>query len=352
MGCYAQLKPEEAREQLGVDLILGTDEKFDLLTYLNQSGNGHEQVVSIGPVDRLETFHPSVSLKERTRAYLKVQDGCDYSCTYCSIPRSRGRSRNLSVEETLAQAKLISDSPAREMVLTGVNIGDFGQQGEASFLDLLAALEDLPGIERIRISSIEPNLLTDAIIEQVARSSKLVPHFHIPLQSGSNKILKAMARRYQRELYADRVRAVKTALPEGCIGADVIVGFPGETGADFEETYQFLWNLEVSYLHVFSYSRRPFTAAADFPEQVPPEERSRRSRKLRELSDWKRRSFQHQFLGTVRPVLFETVSNCFVSGYTDNYIRVSVPGRESWLNKIKNVELTGSQDLELTGLVF
>jgi threonylcarbamoyladenosine tRNA methylthiotransferase MtaB len=351
MGCYAQLKPEEAREQLGVDLILGTDEKFDLLTYLNQTGNGHEQVISTGPIDRLETFRPSLSIKERTRAYLKVQDGCDYSCTYCSIPRSRGRSRNLSVEETLAQAKLISDSPARELVLTGVNIGDFGQQGETSFLDLLVALENLPGIERIRISSIEPNLLTDAIIDQVARSAKLLPHFHIPLQSGSNKILKAMARRYQRDLYAERVSAVKAVLPDCSIGADVIVGFPGEAEADFEETYQFLQDLEVSYLHVFSYSRRPFTAAADFPDQVAPEERSRRSRKLRELSDLKRRSFQRQFLGTVRPVLFETVSNGFVSGYTDNYIRVLAPGTEAWLNDIKKVELTGPQDLELKGRV-
>jgi threonylcarbamoyladenosine tRNA methylthiotransferase MtaB len=351
MGCYVQLKPEEAREQMGVDLILGADEKFDLITYLSHTGNGHEQVIQTGPVEELETFRPSLSLNERTRAYLKVQDGCDYSCTYCSIPRSRGRSRNLSVAETIAQAQSISDSSARELVLTGVNIGDFGQQGEESFLDLLKALEELSGIERIRVSSIEPNLLTDAIIEHVALSSKILPHFHVPLQSGSNKILRAMARRYQRELYADRVRVIKDAIPDCCIGVDVIVGFPGETDTDFEDTYQFLVELEVSYLHVFSYSRRPFTAAVEFPGQVRPEERARRSRELRKLSDQKRRSFHRQFLDTVRPVLFETVTNGFISGYTDNYIRVSVPGTEDQLNCIESVKLTGVKDLGMGGKI-
>jgi len=339
MGCYGQLKPTEARELLGVDLVLGSDEKFHLIEHLNHLPENGTTAILVSPVEELDTFHPALALGERTRAFLKVQDGCDYPCTYCSIPLSRGRSRHQSVAETLTAARKVVNQDVKEVVLTGVNLGTFGQGGEESLLDLLQALESLSGIERLRISSIEPNLLTDDIIELVARSPKYVPHFHLPLQSGSRAILKAMRRRYTREVYAQRVARVKQTLPQACIGADVMVGFPGETEAHFEETYQFIETLEISYVHVFSFSPRPGTPAAEYPGQVSPEVRKARSRRLHGLGAEKRLHFHQQALDTVRPVLFETHTNGRLQGYTDNYIRVTVPGAPELVNTIRKVEL-------------
>ncbi len=352
MGCYGQLKPHEAQGLLGVDLVLGSNEKFNLVEYLNQFPENGKTAVRVSPLGELDTFHPALALGERTRAFLKVQDGCDYPCTYCSIPLSRGRSRNQSVAETLAAARRMVNQDVKEIVLTGVNLGTFGQDGEESLLDLLQALESLPGIERLRISSIEPNLLTDDIIELVARSPKYVPHFHLPLQSGSNAILRAMRRRYTREVYAQRVVRVKAALPHACIGADVMVGFPGETEAHFEETCQYIEALELSYLHVFSFSPRPGTQAADYPDQVHPEIRKVRSRRLHSLGEEKRLHFHQQALHTVRPVLFETHTDGQLQGYTDNYIRVTVPGSPEWVNTIGVVELLKATSEGMVGCLI
>jgi len=343
MGCYGQLQPDKARDQLGVDLVLGANEKFDLIKHLNQFPENGATTVLVSPVTDLNTFHPALALGERTRAFLKVQDGCDYPCTYCSIPLSRGGSRNRSVAETLTAARQVMNQDVKEVVLTGVNIGTFGQAGAESFLDLLKALETLP-VERLRISSIEPNLLTDGIIRLVARSPKYVPHFHLPLQSGSNAILRAMRRRYTREVYGEWVARVKDVIPAAGIGADVMVGFPGETETCFEETYRFITALDLSYLHVFSFSPRPGTPAAGYPDQVPPEIRKERSRRLHALGQEKRWHFHQQAQHTVRPVLFETYSEGCLQGYTDNYIRVTVPGAPERVNTIGEVEL-----IEATG---
>lgn len=340
-GCYAQLKPEEISGIEGVDLVLGAGEKFRILDYVNDltkaPGKG---LVRAGEIREVNTFHSSFSFGDRTRSFLKVQDGCDYKCSFCTIPLARGASRSDTVENVLANARAIAASGAREIVLTGVNLGDFGQgtaviegersRKEALFADLVSALDapgDMP--PRFRISSIEPNLLTDEIIEFVAQSRRFMPHFHVPLQSGNDKQLRDMRRRYRRALYAARVASIKKQMPHACIGCDVIVGFPGETEEDFLETYRFLQDLDVSYLHVFTYSERANTPAATMPGAVPVEERRRRNQALRGLSEMKRREFYRQHLGTVRPVLFEQHRDpALLSGFTDNYIKVEIPRSE------------------------
>ncbi|MFM8832816.1 MAG: tRNA (N(6)-L-threonylcarbamoyladenosine(37)-C(2))-methylthiotransferase MtaB, partial [Cytophagales bacterium] len=300
IGCYAQLKPKEISEIPGVDAVLGAAEKFRLVELLDGFVRPEKATVFASGIEEATQFNTSYSMHDRTRTFLKVQDGCDYSCSFCTIPLARGSSRSDSIQNILATAQKIAQTDVKEVVLTGVNTGDFGiQQGERKerFIGLIKELDNLEGIERLRISSIEPNLLTDEIIEFVASAKRFVPHFHIPLQSGSNKILRLMRRRYQRELYKERVCKIKALMPHGCIGVDVIVGFPGETKEDFLETYQFLSELDISYLHVFTYSERENTLAAEMTNSVPHKERAERSKMLHILSDKKRRAFYEQNLG-------------------------------------------------------
>lgn len=351
IGCYAQLKPKEIAEIPGVDLVLGASEKFRILDYVDQlavsPGKG---MVIAGEVSQANVFTDAFSFGDRTRSFLKVQDGCDYKCTFCTIPQARGKSRSDTVENVVANALAIADQGVKEIVLTGVNIGDFGNgteviegqrpRKEALFIDLIQALEEVTPIKRFRISSIEPNLCTEEIIQFVAASKKFVPHFHMPLQSGSNRILALMKRRYLRELYAERIHQIKTLMPHACIGVDVIVGFPGESEADFQDTFEFLHSLDVSYLHVFTYSERANTPAIDMAGVVDMAERRRRNELLTMLSEKKRNYFNEQFLGTEREVLFEVhKSERLLSGYTDNYIRVELPFREGLVNTIGRVAL-------------
>jgi threonylcarbamoyladenosine tRNA methylthiotransferase MtaB len=351
IGCYAQLKPQEISEIPGVDLVLGAAEKFRILEFVEQiekaPGKG---MVQAGEVKEANTFKHAFSFGDRTRSFLKVQDGCDYKCAFCTIPMARGNSRSDTVESVVENAHKIADMGVKEIVLTGVNIGDFGNgteviegvrpKKEALFIDLIKALDEVEGIERFRISSIEPNLCTHEIIEFVAQSKRFVPHFHIPLQSGNNKQLKMMRRRYKRELYADRVAQIKKIMPHCCIGVDVIVGFPGESEEDFLETYHFLNELDISYLHVFTYSERANTLAAEMPDVVPMEERRRRNEMLTILSQKKRRYFYEQFMGETRPVLFEqSKTKGMLSGFTDNYIKIEMPAEENLINEILPVKL-------------
>lgn len=345
-GCYAQLKPAEIAEIPGVDLVLGAGEKFRILDYVEDltkaPGKG---LVRAGDIREVNTFTPSFSFGDRTRAFLKVQDGCDYKCSFCTIPQARGASRSDSVEQVLTNVRHIVANGVQEIVLTGVNLGDFHSVDAATgqsytFTDLVRILDTLPEVPRFRISSIEPNLLTDAIIDQVATSVRFMPHFHVPLQSGNNKQLRQMRRRYVRELYADRVTRIKQTMPHACIGCDVIVGFPGETDADFWETYRFLQALEVSYLHVFTYSERANTPAADMGDAVPVSVRRERNQALRSLSETKRRVFYAQHQHTLRPVLFEQGKEADrLAGFTDNYIKVDVPYQAGLLNTIQMVQL-------------
>ncbi len=360
MGCYAQLKPKEIAEIPGVDLVLGAAEKFRILDYVEQLEKAPgKAMIQAGEIRTANTFNHAFSFGDRTRSFLKVQDGCDYKCAFCTIPLARGRSRSDTVESVVANARRIAEMGVKEIVLTGVNIGDFGNgtevieglrpRKEALFIDLIEALDEVEGVERFRISSIEPNLCTDEIISFVAASKRFMPHFHMPLQSGNNKQLKAMRRRYRRELYAERVALIKSLMPHCCIGVDVIVGFPGETEEDFLETYRFLNELDVSYLHVFTYSERPNTPAAEMPNPVPMEERRRRNDMLTILSEKKRSHFYRQHLGSCRPVLFEKSTRAGrMSGFTDNYIRVDAPLDEALLNTIQMVEL---KELGPEGLV-
>ncbi len=345
IGCYAQLKPQEITEIPGVDAVLGAAEKFRLVELLDGFVRPEQPVMLASDISTVNTFNTSYSMHDRTRTFLKVQDGCDYSCSFCTIPLARGGSRSDTVANIVASAKSIAERGVKEIVLTGVNTGDFGLQNGKRverFIDLIKALDDVEGIERFRISSIEPNLLTDEIIEFVASSKRFVPHFHIPLQSGSNTILKLMRRRYQRELYTSRVQKIREVMPDCCIGVDVIVGFPGETDDHFLETYQFLNELDISYLHVFTYSERQNTLAAEMDGVVPGSVRADRSKMLHSLSDKKRRAFYENNVGTEATVLFENdVENGMMFGFTDNYVKVTAKYDPLLVNEMKKVKLTG-----------
>lgn len=352
VGCYAQLKPKEIAEIPGVDAVLGAAEKFRLVELLDGFVRKPQAEVFASDIQEANKFNTSFSINDRTRTFLKVQDGCNYSCSFCTIPLARGESRSDNIANIVSTAAKIAATDVREIVLTGVNTGDFGlQDGERKehFIDLIKALDTLEGIDRFRISSIEPNLLTNEIIEFVSTSNKFVPHFHIPLQSGSNKILKLMRRRYLRELYADRVAKIKSLMPHCCIGVDVIVGFPGETHEDFIETYNFLNSLDISYLHVFTYSERENTLAATMPGVVAGNHRADRSKMLHILSDKKRRKFYEDNLGKTATVLFENdVENGMMHGFTENYIRVSAKYDPILINELKSVRLTS---INAAGLV-
>lgn len=328
-GCYAQLKPKEIAEIKGVDLVLGAAEKFNLINHLSNLTKSEEATWHCSNIDELEDFKSSYSYGNRTRSFLKVQDGCDYTCAFCTIPLARGKSRSDTLSNVVTKANEIAQLGVKEIVLTGVNIGDFGKQEvgqkkqEETFYQLMQQLDEVDGIERIRISSIEPNLLSNEIIEFVATSKKFVPHFHIPLQSGSNEILKKMRRRYLRELYIDRVKHIKQLMPNCCIGVDVIVGFPGETEQHFLETYEFLNELDISYLHVFTYSERPNTVAIELADAVPKNIRKERNKMLTILSDKKRRAFYESQLGSAQNVLWENApTNDELTGFTENYVKV------------------------------
>ncbi len=351
IGCYAQLKPKEIAEIPGVDAVLGAAEKFRLIELLDGFVRPPQPVVFESEIKELKRFNTAYSLQDRTRTFLKVQDGCDYSCSFCTIPLARGGSRSDTIENIVKAAEDIARQEVKEIVLTGVNTGDFGlQDGKRveHFIDLIKALDQVNGIERFRISSIEPNLLNDEIIEFVAGSNKFVPHFHIPLQSGSNKILGMMKRRYQRELYRERVEKIKSLMPNCCIGVDVIVGFPGETHEDFLETYRFLNELDISYLHVFTYSEREHTLAARMGDVVPKKERSKRSKMLHILSDKKRRAFYEENLGSELTVLFENdIEDGMMQGFTENYIRVTAKYDPLLINTTQLVKLTSINEKEL-----
>ncbi|HEY0897382.1 MAG TPA: tRNA (N(6)-L-threonylcarbamoyladenosine(37)-C(2))-methylthiotransferase MtaB [Sphingobacteriaceae bacterium] len=343
VGCYAQLKPTEIAGIPGVDMVLGAAEKFQIVEHITDLTKSPKAKVFNQPISETNEFISSFSVGDRTRTFLKVQDGCDYSCTFCTIPLARGNSRSDTIEHVVEQARQIAGSGVKEIVLTGVNLGDFGirdGQREDRFFDLVKALDEVEGIDRFRISSIEPNLLTNEIIEFVAKSKRFVPHFHIPLQSGTNKILGLMRRRYRRELYAERVAMIKSLMPDCCIGVDVIVGFPGETREDFLDTYQFLNELNISYLHVFTYSERENTVAAEMPGSVPGSTRADRSKMLHILSDKKRRAFYESQLGKLEEVLFEgDLKEGYMHGFTRNYVRVQAKYDPVMVNELKRVEL-------------
>lgn len=352
IGCYAQLKPESIAKINGVDLVLGAEEKFNLIKYLDKIElNKTSATIIQSEISQTKEFIPSYSFGERTRSYLKVQDGCDYTCSFCTIPKARGASRSDSVKKTKEIAMQISKTDIREIVLTGVNIGDFGKDKSENFLDLITELDTLEDIDRMRISSIEPNLLTNEIIQFCHKSKKFTPHFHIPLQSGSNKILKLMRRRYFTELYKERIEFIKSVNPNTCIGVDVIVGFPGEEEEDFLKTYEFIKSLDISYLHVFTYSERPNTAALKIDKIIPKEERSNRSKMLHILSDKKKRSFYEGFMGETRPVLFESYKNEKLIGHSDNYIRVEASGPKEFINSIHRVNLIENQGSHVRGII-
>jgi len=355
-GCYAQLKPNEISEIPGVDLVLGAAEKFNLINHIKELSKGDPTKICSCDIDEISDFHSSYSIHDRTRTFLKVQDGCDYSCSFCTIPMARGKSRSDSIGHVIGNAEYLASKGVNEIVLTGVNLGDFrgslqsspenGSSGQAmngsneNFFDLIKNLEKVTGIQRYRISSIEPNLLNSEIIEFVANSDKFMPHFHIPLQSGSNRILGLMRRRYRREMYADRVSLIKTLMPHCCIGVDVIVGFPSETDEDFKETLDFLHSIDISYLHVFTYSERDNTQALSIKPVVPINVRHERNKTLRNLSYMKMRYFTEQHTGQVRKVLFEANDRKgMMEGFTDNYIKVTTPYKAEWENEIVDWKL-------------
>ncbi len=355
IGCYAQLKPEELASVDGVDMVLGATEKFKVTDYINDLSKNEIGEIHSCDIQDADFYVGSYSIGDRTRAFLKVQDGCDYKCTYCTIPLARGISRSDTVENVIKNAQEISAKGIKEIVLTGVNIGDYGKgefgnkKHEHTFLDLIKALENVQGIDRLRISSIEPNLLKNETIDFIAKSRSFVPHFHIPLQSGSNDLLKLMKRRYLRELYTDRVQQIKKLMPNACIGVDVIVGFPGESDEHFLETYNFLNQLDVSYLHVFTYSERPNTEAIEMQEVVPQNVRYKRSKMLRGLSVKKRRAFYESQIGNELSVLFEGENKeGYVHGFTENYVKVKALWNPSLVNTIHTVKL---KEIDQDGLV-
>lgn len=352
VGCYAQLKPREIAEIDGVDLVLGAAEKFQILDFIDQISEAEPGMVQAGQIEEVHSFEEAFSFGDRTRSFLKVQDGCSYNCSFCTIPLARGKSRSPRIETVVRQAKQLADKGVREVVLTGVNIGDFGWRNgkkESSFLDLIRTLDQVKGIERFRISSIEPNLCSDEIISFVSRSRRFVPHFHMPLQSGNNKQLAQMRRRYKRELYEDRVQFIRDIMPQACIGVDVITGFPGETEADFMASVDFIKQMPISYLHVFTYSERPNTLADEMSGTIPMGERKRRNKVFRQLSHKKKRAFYERQIGTHRTVLIEKdEKNNSLTGFTENYVRVDLGDCKLQPNEMIDVYL---KELDSSGKV-
>jgi threonylcarbamoyladenosine tRNA methylthiotransferase MtaB len=350
-GCYAQLKPTEIASIPGVDLVLGAAEKFNLVHHLSTLTKGQDTKICSCDIEEVSGFNASFSVNDRTRTFLKVQDGCDYSCTFCTIPMARGKSRSDRIENVVKQAQVLAENGVKEIVLTGINLGDFGKGGDGGkkhdedFFELVKALDQETKIPRYRISSIEPNLLTNEIIEWVAKSKSFMPHFHIPLQSGSDTVLKLMQRRYNSNLYAERITAIKSVMPHASIGVDVIVGSPGETEAYFKESFDFIHSLDISYLHVFTYSERAMTKALEIKPVVPISVRNERNKLLRNLSYQKQQYFNAQHLGATRPVLFESIKQKdpndipMLEGYSDNYIKIVTPFRPEWSNQIVNWEI-------------
>ena len=354
MGCYAQLQAEKIASIEGVDLILGSNEKFRVKDYVeNRVKTGQPEIHSCN-IEDAAAYFPSFSYGDRTRSFLKIQDGCDYHCSYCTIPLARGNSRNQSIQSIVEEAKKIGQTDVKEIILTGVNIGDFGKTTGESFLELIKALDQVEGIERIRISSIEPNLLTNEIISFVKNSEKFLPHFHIPLQSGCNEILAQMKRRYKRELFQDRVEYIRKEIPDAFIGVDVIVGFPGEDECKYQETYQFLESLDASFYHVFSYSQRPNTPAASMHAQTPKNIITSRSKELQQLAEQKQMIFYRQNLGATRPVLFEShQKKDKMFGFTDNYIKIELPYSNELTDQIKKVQLKEiNENNNVTGMIL
>lgn len=348
IGCYAQLMPDKIAKIDGVNLVIGTENKFNVLTELDLLNLNSETKIIRNKIEDVKAFTPSYSSNDRTRTYLKVQDGCDYTCSFCTIPLARGRSRSDTISNTIKIANQAIRSGAREIVLTGVNIGDYGKNNKESFIELIKRLDTL-AVERIRISSIEPNLLTKEIIDFCAESKKFMPHFHIPLQSGSNKILKLMRRRYTSSQYAESISLIRQLIPDASIGVDVIVGFPGESNEDFMETFNFIESLDISYLHVFTYSERKNTDAANFKKSVDKKTRAHRSLILRRLSEKKLSDFYDQFIGTQRVVLFDSKKNNQILGYTDNYIKVAVDSTDYKVNTVHEINLLSNEKQNVHG---
>ena len=351
IGCYAQLKPDEIGEIDGIDIVLGAEEKFNLINHLDGFELNREKKILKSNIKFVSDFKSSYSIGERTRSYLKVQDGCNYNCSFCTIPLARGKSRSDTISNTIKVAKEIASTEVKEIVLSGINIGDYGIGSNESFYDLIKKMDSLSGIDRIRISSIEPNLLSNEIIELSSISKKLMPHFHIPLQSGSDNILKAMKRRYDTNLYADLIKKIKIKIPDVAIGVDVMVGFPGETEEDFLSTYNFIKKLDISYLHVFTYSERPNTDALNLDKIVSMEKRKERSKILHSLSDEKLLNFYDQFIGQKRPVLFESIKNGQLIGHSDNYIKIKSNGTPDLINTIQNVDLLDNDGRYVYGAI-
>ena len=340
IGCYAQLQTEKIAKIAGVDIVLGAKDKFNLPEYIENYYDSNETIFSETNIDKLNEFTPSYSLDERTRSFVKVQDGCDYNCSFCTIPLARGKSRSATISDMLPIIKDIAKTDAKEIVLSGINLGDFGTRNGESIIELLKIIESTDGIQRCRISSIEPNLLTDDIIEFIANSNKILPHLHIPLQSGSNKILKLMRRRYDVDLYKEKIKKIKNMIPDCCVGVDVIVGFPTESEQDFLQTYNFLELLDISYLHVFSYSERDNTKAVLMKNKIPELIKQDRRKRLVSLSENKKTIFINSNIGKSLNVLFESYDNGYISGLTENYIKVHVPGNKKLINQIHLVKLT------------
>ena len=352
IGCYAQLKPEEISRIEGVDLVLGAQEKFNISNYLKDTVKKKKPVLLNQPIKNVKTFYPGYSAGDRTRSFFKVQDGCNYFCSFCTIPLARGKSRSGTISQTIDQAKEIGNSEVKEVVLTGINLGDFGHGTKENFYQLINELEELNSISRFRISSIEPDLLSEEIIEFVNSSEKFVPHFHIPLQSGSNFLLKKMRRKYNTDLYSSRIKLIKKLMPNACIGVDVIVGFPGETEEEFNKTIDYIKSLPVSYLHVFTYSERANTNAPKMKEIVPMEIRRKRSKQLRILSLKLKLQFYNENIGYMGKVLFESKEDNFLIGFTENYLKVKIPFKPKMINTIQEVRIEKiSSDIEAYGSI-
>lgn len=353
IGCYAQLKPKEISSINGVDLVLGAQEKFKISDYLSKIDKNSSPVVMNKHIKHVNEFYPGYSQGDRVRSFFKVQDGCNYFCSFCTIPLARGKSRSGSVKQTILKAKELANSEVKEVVLTGVNIGDFGNGTNENFYDLIKELDKIENIDRFRISSIEPDLLSDQIIEFVHNSNKFVPHFHIPLQSGSDQLLKSMRRRYDTKLYSDKIEKIKNLMPNACIGVDVIVGYPGETDEEFNKTMNFLKSLPISYLHVFTYSERANTTAPRMGEVIPMDERRKRSKQLRILSLKLKQKFYQEQIGSQEKVLLETKEDNSIYGFTENYIKVKIPGEMELKNNIVNVKLKElNSDIEAIGEII